>query len=247
MNVINLVKISVIPNGLEKYIAFCLNKNLVFIDSTQFMNSSLDKLVKNLSDENFKYLVEEFGFENLELLKQKGDYCCECKNSFERVNEEKLHTRKYFHSSIKDGKIVDGGKILDSPRSAKDYLMCEKIWDKFEMKNVDDYYNHYLKKYLLLSANVKFIATCLEFYELDHCDYFSSRGFSWDAILKMTDVKLEKISDIDKYLLIVKGLRGGIFCIAERYAKANNKYMNDYDPKKPSTFVSYLDMNSLII
>ena len=61
------VKISVIPNGLEKYMAFFLNKNLVFIDSMQFMNSSLDKLVKNLSDEDFKYLVEEIGSENLEL------------------------------------------------------------------------------------------------------------------------------------------------------------------------------------
>ena len=64
-------------------------------------------------------------------------------------------------------------------------------------------------------------------------------------MLKMTDVKLEKISDIDKYLFIEKGLRGGISYIAKRYAKANNKYMNDYDPKKPSTFISYLDMNNL--
>ena len=50
---------------------FVLNKNLVFIDSMQFINSSLDKLVTNLSDEDFKYLGEEFGSENLELLKQK--------------------------------------------------------------------------------------------------------------------------------------------------------------------------------
>ena len=64
-------------------------------------------------------------------------------------------------------------------------------------------------------------------------------------MLKMTDVKLEKISDIDKYLFIEKGLRGGISYIAKRYAKANNKYMNDYDPKKQSTFISYLDMNNL--
>ena len=61
----------------------------------------------------------------------------------------------------------------------------------------------------------------------------------------MTGVKLEKISDIDKYLFIEKGLRGGISYIAKRYAKANDKYMNDYDPKKPSTFISYLDMNNL--
>ena len=65
------VKISVIPNVLEKYMAFFFNKILVFIDSMQFMNSSLDKLVKNFSDEDFKYLVGEFGSENLELLKQK--------------------------------------------------------------------------------------------------------------------------------------------------------------------------------
>ena len=61
----------------------------------------------------------------------------------------------------------------------------------------------------------------------------------------MTGVKLEKILDIDKYLFIEKGLRGGISYIAKRCAKANNKYMYDYDPKKPSTFISYLDMNNL--
>ena len=61
----------------------------------------------------------------------------------------------------------------------------------------------------------------------------------------MTGVKLEKISDIDKYLFIEKGLRGAISYIAKRYDKANNKYLNDYDPKKPSTVISYLDMNNL--
>ena len=63
------VKISVIPNGLEKYMAFTVNKNLVFIDSMQFMNCSLDKLVKNLNDKDFKYLSEEFSGEQLKLVK----------------------------------------------------------------------------------------------------------------------------------------------------------------------------------
>ena len=119
------VKIDVIPNGLEKYMSFFLNKNLVFIDSMQFMNSSLDKLVKNLLDEDFKYLVEEFGSKTLELLKQKGAYPYEYMNSFERFNEEKLPARKYFYSSTKDGKIDDDGKILDGHISVKDYLMCK--------------------------------------------------------------------------------------------------------------------------
>ena len=64
-------------------------------------------------------------------------------------------------------------------------------------------------------------------------------------MLKMAGVKLEKISDIDKYLLIEKGLNGGISYIAKRFAKANNKYMKDYNPKKPSKFITYLDMNNL--
>ena len=100
------VKISVIPNGLEKYMAFFLNKNLVFIDSMQFMNSSLDKLVKNLSDEDFKYLVEELGSENLELLKQKGAYPYEGTISFARFKEKKLPARKCFLALQKQEKLV---------------------------------------------------------------------------------------------------------------------------------------------
>ena len=164
----------------------------------QFMNSSLDKLVKNLSDEDFKYLVEEFGSENLELLKQKGAYPYEYMNSFEKFNEEKLPARKYFYSSTKDGKIGDDCKISDGHISVKCYLTYEKIWDKFEMKNMVDYNNHYLKKDVLQLADVfeKFIATCLKFYQLDPCHYFSSPGLSWYVMLKMTGVKLEKIFDI---------------------------------------------------
>ena len=74
---------------------------------------------------------------------------------------------------------------------------------------------------------------CLKFCGLDPCHYFSSPGLSWDAMLKMTVVKQEKISDINKHLLIEKGMKGGISYIAKRCSKANNKYMKNYDPKKP--------------
>ena len=72
------------------------NKNLLFIDSMQFMNSSLDKLVKNLSDEDFKYLIEEFNSKNLNLLKQKGNYPYEYMNSFERFKGKKIACQKIF-------------------------------------------------------------------------------------------------------------------------------------------------------
>ena len=76
---------------------------------------------------------------------------------------------------------------------------------------------------LLADVFEKFIGTCLKYYGLDPCHYLSSPGLSWDAMLKMTGIKLEEISDIYKYLFIEKGLRGAISYIGKRYAKANNK------------------------
>ena len=125
-------------------------------------------------------------------------------------------------------------------------MTCEKIFDKFETKNTGDYHDHYLKKDVLqLAVWEKFIGMCLKYYGLYPCHYFSSPGLSWDGMLKMTDIELEKTSDIDKHWFIEKGLRGGISYISKRYSKANNKYMNDYNPKKESTFITYLGMNNL--
>ena len=115
------------------------------------------------------------------------------------------------------------------------------------MKNIGDYRDHCFKKEVLQLDDIfeNFFGKCLKYYGLDTCHYFSSPGLSQDATLKMTGVKLEKVSDIDKYLFIEMGLRGGTSYIAKRYAKANNKYMNDCDPKKPSTFITYFDKNNL--
>ena len=114
-------------------------------------------------------------------------------------------------------------------------MTCEKIWIMFNIKNMGDYHDHYLKKDVLFLADVfeRFISTCLKYYELDPCHYFSSPELSWNAMLKMTDTELEKISDTDKYLFIEKGTRGGVSYIAKRYAKSNKKYMNDYNPEEP--------------
>ena len=91
----------------------------------------------------------------------------------------------------------------------------------------------------------KFINTCLEYYRLDPCHYFSSPELSWDAMLKMTKTELELISDIDMYLFIEKGMREGISCIVKRHSKADDKYLQSYDVNKPSKFIMYLDANNL--
>ena len=178
----------------------------------QVMNSSLEKLVKNLTDD-FKYFTEEFGSKNLELLKQKDAYPNDYINSWLH-DYKKLPDKNCFYNSKKDGTDDDNGKKLDGYISDEEYLMCQKIWDKFGMKDMGDYHDHYLKKDVLLLADIfeKFIDTCLKFYGLDYCHYFSSPGLSWDAMLKMIVVKLEKISDIEMHLFIDKGLRNFLHC-----------------------------------
>ena len=94
-------------------------------------------------------------------------------------------------------------------------MMREEIWNKFDMKNMGNYHDHYLKKDVLLLADVfeRFIATCLKFYGLDSCHYFSSPGLSWDTMLKMTAIKLEKITCIvlrkeqeEEFLTLLKNM-----------------------------------------
>ena len=125
LNKFNNLKMSVIPNGLVKYLAFILDKNIVFIDSMQFMNWSLDNLVKNLSDEDFKYLSEEFSDENIKLIKEKGIYPYENMNGFKRFNEDKLPDKGKFFSSLKNCEINE-----------KEYEKAVNFWKVFKIKKI---------------------------------------------------------------------------------------------------------------
>ena len=115
------------------------------------------------------------------------------------------------------------------------------------MNKIGDYHNLYLKTDVLLLGDVfqKFISTCLEYYGLDPCHYFSNPGLSSDAKLKMAGIELELISDIYMYLFLKKVMRGGISYISKRHSKANNKYMQSYDKKKPSKYITYLNAINL--
>ena len=91
----------------------------------------------------------------------------------------------------------------------------------------------------------KFVSTCLDYYGLDPCHYFSSAGLSWDAMLKMTKIEVDLISGIDTHLFVEKGMRSGISYISKSHSKANNKHMECYDSDKESKFIIYLDANNL--
>ena len=185
--------------------------------------------------------MSEFPANKLEILKRKDPYPYEWVDCYEKFNYQQLPPKQCFYSSLKDGKWDKGNGHI----SNEEYLHFKNVWKEFNFNTFKDFHNHYLKKDVLLLVDTfeKFISTNLKYYNLDPCHYFSTPGLSWDAMLKMTKIGLEKIRDPDIHLFIEKGMRG-ISYILKRYSKANNKYCPDYD-KKPKNYIIYLDMNNL--
>ena len=125
---------------------------------------------------------------------------------------------------------------------------AQMVWNEFGFKTLREYHNLYNMSDVLLLADVfeNFRDVCSEHYKLDPAWYFTSTGLAWDTALKITDIKLELLSDYDMILLIKHGIRGGVSTISTRFGKGNNKYMGkQFDESKPSTYITYLDANNL--
>ena len=230
------LNINAIPNNIEKYMAFMSGNHLTFIDSFQFMSSSLDKLVSNLPKDDLIYTSKAFKGKRLDLMSQKGVYPYNYMDSFEKFNEKALPTKDQFHSILNDQHITDD-----------EYNHAKEVWNIFMIRTLGDYHDLYLVSDVLLLTDVfeNFRKTCMQYYKLDPCHYFTSPGLSWDAMLKMTNIKLELMTDIDMFQFIEKGMRGGVSYIENRCGNANNKYMKEYDEKAPSKYIMYLDANNL--
>ena len=245
--------IDCIPNNEEKYISFSKtivagqyeNKKgeikdktfkIIFKDSLKFMSSSLGALVNNLPKDGFKNILRYFSKEQAEILKQKGFYPYEYMDKVERFNDTTPPPRKAFYS-----------KLSGSGITKTDYKHVWNVWKTFNMKNFKDYHELYNITDVLLLADVfeNFRDLCLKIYKLDPVYYFTAPGLAWDACLKMTDIQLELLSDVNMLLMFEKGIRGGISIISNRYGEANNKYMKDYDKNKDSKYLMYLDANNL--
>ena len=250
----NAGNIDCIPNNDEKYISFTknievrtyvnnkketkpINHKIRFIDSFKFMAASLDSLVNNLPENSFNNLKKYYVGNKLSLVKRKGVYPYEYMDSLERFKETKLPPKEAFYSKLNNEGISD-----------EDYTHAKKVWKEFKMKHLQDYHNLYNETDVLLLADVfeNFRNICMENYKLDPAYYFTAPGLAWDACLKITDVELELLTDIDMLLMFEKGIRGGVSMISNRYGKANNKYMgNKFNPSEPSKYLMYLDANNL--
>ena len=230
------LNVKVIATNAEKYTAIYLDKNLAFIDSYQFMASPLANLAKNLPAEKYIYTSEAFEGEKLALMKEKGVYSYDYMDSEEKFSQTQLPQKGDFYSLLTNEEI-----------SESEYAHAQKVWETFGIENMGQYHDLYLKSDVLLLADIfqNFREINLTNSGLDPAHYVSSPGLSWDAMLKMTNVKLDLISDVDTQNFIEKGMRGGISTITHRHAVANNKYMKNYDPEKESSYISYLDANNL--
>ena len=216
--------------------AFMIDRNRIFIDSFQFMNQSLSDLANNLPKDGFYHTKNVFGSNNLELITKRGVYPYDYMDDFNKFKEEGLPSIEQFYSKLTGEDISD-----------EDYNHAKNVWEEFKCKTMEDYHDLYLKSDVLILADVfeNFRKTGKECYNLDPAHYFSCPGFAWDAMLNMTDINLELITDIDMYQMVEKGLRGGVSYIANRYSKPTNKYLSDYDKNKDSSYLIYLDEKSL--
>ena len=242
--------IDLLPITKEKYISFTKNVKLAdkdsrnnmklrFIDSYKFLNTSLDKLASFLSKDKLKILQSEFqnlSTENFNLLTRKGVFPYEYIDCVGKLRDVSLPPRESFYSSL------TGNTISES-----DYAHAENVWKRFSIRTLGEYSDLYLKIDVLLLADIfeNFRDKCIESYGLDPAYYCTLPGYTWDAMLKYTNVTFELLTDIDMVLFVERGIRGGLSQCSNRYAHANNKYMQSYDSLKPSSYLMYFDVNNL--
>ena len=131
--------------------------------------------------------------------------------------------------------------------SDTDYRHPNNVFKRFKLENLGNYHDLYVQSDTLLLADVfnNFRDMCIKEYELDPAHFLSLLGLAWQACLKKTNIELELLTDYDMLLMVEEGIRGGIYHLIHRYAKANNKYMKNYDINEESSYIQYLDANNL--
>ena len=260
--------ISAIPNNEERYISFSkkikvgeykkddeikpILFEIRFLDTFAFMGTSLCNLVENLK-KNVDDITELRNIykntsdyfkddEQFKLMIKKGIYPYDFIDNYNKMYTTILPTQDKFYSKLNESECDD-----------KDYLTAQIVWDKFKCEKFLDYHNIYLISDVLLLNDVweNFRKTCFKIYGLDTSYYYTSPGLSWDAFLKHKhdetkgNFYIELLTNQDMYLFYESGIRGGLSQITKRYAKANNKYMSNYNNEKMDEYILYLDANNL--
>ncbi|CAH1170794.1 unnamed protein product [Phaedon cochleariae] len=200
-----------------------------------------DKILKPILTEleefpNLKSQFSNISNDQLQLLTKKGVMPYDYIDSFERFDETQLPPIESFYS-----------KLYDKPCPRRHYLHAKLVWSKFGCKDLGQYVDLYMKTDIMLLADVfeQFRSSCHNTYGLDPAHYFTLPGFTWDAMLKHTKQELELLTDVDMFLFVEQGIRGGLSQVcSKRRAQANNKYMPNYNSSKPDSYLMYYDVNN---
>ena len=157
-------------------------------------------------------------------------------DNWERFNETSLPSKESFYSNLNMENIDD-----------INYRHGNNVFKRFKLEKLGEYHNLYVQSDTLLLADVfeNFRNTCLKVYELDPAHFLSLPGLARQACLKKANIKLEILTDYDMLLMVEEGIRGGICHYILRHAKSNNKYAENYDENKESSYIQYLDANNL--
>jgi hypothetical protein len=234
-------KIRVIAKNSERYIALYWLPNRVFIDSYNFLSSSLSELANILSgkkDNNIDYYTAFITSikSKQTLLKRKGVMPYEYLDHSDKLLEKKLPAKKHFYDTLSAKQIAD-----------EEYNHATAIWNSFGCKNMREYLELYLKLDVLLLAAVfeSFRDSSFRDFGLDPVLYVSLPSYTFSAMMKFTNVQLECVPCVEMYNFFKKAIRGGLSGVSTRYAKANNIYCREYNPDAPTTNIIGFDLNNL--
>ena len=218
------------------YVRSTKNEKLIlkYFNCKQYYEKKFNKELIKMFASTYEFCDKDLN--KFIILLRKGVCPYEYVDNWEIFNETSLPNKESFYSNLNMENIDD-----------IDYRHGNNIFKRFKLKNLGEYYDLYVQSDTLLIADVfeNFRNTCLKVYELDPAHFLSLPGLAWQACLKKTSIKLELLTDYDMLLMVEEGIRGGICHSIHRYAKANNKYMENYDENKESSYIQYLDANNL--
>ena len=233
------LKVDVIAKSAEKYMMLKLG-NIEIKDSLQFLSASLQSLAENLrSDPNhtFPFLSEEYpDVDHRALLMRKNPFPYSYMNDMTKLDEPSLPPIEAFKNDLTGEEL-----------SVEDYTHAQQVWNTFGMRTFKDYMELYERVDVLLLTEVfqAFRNLSMRVYQLDPCHFLSTPALSFNAMLKSTGVNIELLKDVNMYQMGEDFKRGGISMITTKYAKANDRTREDFDPSKPESAIYYVDANNL--
>ena len=233
--------VKVLAKTTEQYLSLTMGTHLVFLDSLNFINGSLDALTRELSAKDNNNLDQYLNYITTNCTKQKclhrkGIFPYEWLNDKAKLETQKLPQQSDFFSRLKNEHV-----------NQEDYNHALKVWETFQCRSIREYLELYLVlDVLLLAANVEtYRHETYKHMKLDPLHYVSSPSLCFDAMLKITNIHLETLPSVDMYLWFNKAIRGGLSGASVRYARANNPSVHCYNPQKELTYIVGFDLNAL--